>query len=173
MTPKKILITAALPYANGVLHFGHLAGAYLPADCYARFQRLRGNEVCFICGSDEYGVAIALSADLAGRSPKEHVDIFHERNKHIFQRVGMSFDHYSRTTSPIHAETTRDFFLVLKKNGLVEKQDSDQLFCEADQKFYADRYVVGTCPQCGFDAARGDECTKCGAAYEATDLKDG
>lgn len=171
MTPKKILITAALPYANGLLHFGHLAGAYLPADCYARFQRRRGNEVCFICGSDEYGVAIALSAELAGRSPKEHVDIFHEKNKHIFDRVGMSFDHYSRTTNPIHAETTRHFFLALKEKGLVEKQDAEQLYCPENQKFYADRYVVGTCPQCGFDGARGDECTKCGAAYEATDLK--
>lgn len=171
MTKKKILITAALPYANGALHFGHLAGAYLPADCYARFQRRMENDVCFICGSDEFGVAIALSAELAGRSPKDHVDIFHEKNKHIFQRIGMSFDHYSRTTNPIHAETTREFFLVLKKNGLVEKQDSEQLYSEEDKKFYADRYVVGTCPQCGYEAARGDECTKCGAAYEATDLK--
>lgn len=171
MTKKKILITAALPYANGALHFGHLAGAYLPADCYARFQRRQGHDVCFICGSDEYGVAIALSAELAGRSPKEHVDIFHEKNKNLFQRVGMSFDHYSRTTAPLHAETTREFFLVLKEKGLVEKQDSEQLYCEENQKFYADRYVVGTCPQCGYDAARGDECTKCGAAYEAIDLK--
>jgi methionyl-tRNA synthetase len=171
MTSKKILITAALPYANGVLHFGHLAGAYLPADCYARFQRRMGNDVCFMCGSDEYGVAISLSAELAKRTPKEHVDIFHEKNKNIFHRVGMSFDHYSRTTNPIHAETTREFFLVLKENGLVEKNDADQLFCEEDGKFYADRYVVGTCPQCGYDAARGDECTKCGASYEATDLK--
>ena len=171
MTKKKILITAALPYANGTIHFGHLAGAYLPADCYARFQRRQGHDVCFISGSDEYGVAIALSAELAKRSPKEHVDLFHEKNKLLFLRVGMSFDHYSRTTNPLHAETTKEFFAVLREKGLVEKQDSEQLYCEEEKKFYADRYVEGTCPQCGYEKARGDECTKCGAAYEATDLK--
>lgn len=173
MTPpkKKILITAALPYANGSIHFGHLAGAYLPADCYARFQRRMGHEVCFISGSDEYGVAISLSAEIAQRTPQEHVDIFHAINKRLFQRVGMSFDYYARTTSPLHAETTKEFFLALREKGLVEKQESDQLYCEEDATFYADRYVVGTCPECGYEAARGDECTKCGAAYEATDLK--
>ncbi len=169
--PQKILITAALPYANGVIHFGHLAGAYLPADCYARFQRLMGNEVCFICGSDEYGVAITLSSELNGRTPKEHVDIYHTIIKDVFAKLLMSFDHYSRTTSPIHTETTQEFFQVLHKKGLVTPMESEQLFCEIDGRFYADRYVIGTCPKCGFEAARGDECTKCGASYEAIDLK--
>jgi len=168
---QKVLITAALPYANGAIHFGHLAGAYLPADCYARFQRLLGNDVCFICGSDEYGVAISLSSEIHGRSPKDHVDIFHEKNKELFNSLLMSFDHYSRTTAPIHAETTKEFFLVLHEKGLVTPMESEQLFCEEDNRFYADRYVVGGCPKCGFSEARGDECTRCGASYEAIELK--
>ncbi len=167
----KTLITAALPYANGSIHFGHLAGAYLPADCYARFSRLKGDEVLFICGSDEYGVAITLSAELAGRTCKEHVDIFHEVNKSLFQRLNISFDHYSRTTNPFHAEFCQKFFLELLKNGYIETMESDQLYCKEDNRFYADRYVVGTCPKCGYEAARGDECTKCGASFEAQDLK--
>lgn len=168
---QKILITSALPYANGPLHFGHIAGAYLPGDCYARFQRLRGNDVLYICGSDEYGVAITLSADMAGRSPKEHVDIFHEVNKQLFNQLNLSFDHYSRTTWPGHVETTQQYFLDLLKNGYIEEKVTDQLYSEVDGKFLADRYVTGTCPQCGFENARGDECQKCGASYEATDLK--
>lgn len=168
---QKVLVTAALPYANGAIHFGHLAGAYLPADCYARFQRLMGNDVCFICGSDEYGVAIALSAELAGRTPQEHVDIFHAVNQKLFQKMQMSFDHYSRTTWPGHVQTTVSFFDSLLKNGYIESRESERLYCEEDGRFYADRYVVGTCPSCGFPSARGDECTSCGASYEAEDLK--
>lgn len=168
---KKILITSALPYANGPLHFGHIAGAYLPGDCYARFERLRGRDVLYVCGSDEYGVAITLSAELAGRSPKEHVDIFHEVNKGLFQRLNFSFDHYSRTTWEGHAEPVRRFFLELLENGYIEERVTDQLYSEVDGRFLADRYVVGECPRCGFANARGDECPKCGASYEATDLK--
>ncbi|MGR3951309.1 MAG: methionine--tRNA ligase [Chlamydia sp.] len=171
-TPKKILITAALPYANGAIHFGHLAGAYLPADFYARFQRLVGEEVCFICGSDEYGVAVALSSEIHKRTPKEHVDIFHAKIKGLFEKLYVSFDHYSRTTAPIHTETATEFFTVLYEKGLVTPIESDQLFCEEEQRFYADRYVIGSCPKCGFTEARGDECTKCGASYEAVDLHD-
>lgn len=171
MKKKKILITAALPYANGAMHFGHLAGSYLPADCYARFQRLLGNDVCFICGSDEYGVAIAMSAELAGKTPKEHVDHFHAVNKGLFAAMGMSFDHYSRTTWHGHNATTISFFETLLKNGYLEKKESERLFCKEDGRFYADRYVVGTCPSCGYENARGDECTSCGASYEAEDLK--
>ncbi len=167
---RKILITSALPYANGPLHFGHIAGAYLPADCYARFERLRGNDVLYICGSDEYGIAIALSAEAAGRSPKEHVDLYHAQNLALFNQLHMSFDHYSRTTWPGHVETTQQFFLDLLANGFIEERETNQLYSEKEDRFLADRYVMGTCPKCGFQEARGDECQKCGASYEATDL---
>lgn len=167
---QKILITSALPYANGPLHFGHIAGAYLPGDCYARFQRLQKNDVLYICGSDEHGVAITMSAELAGRSPKEHVDIFHQINRDFFRKLEISFDHFSRTTWPGHVQTTQQYFLDLIANGHIEERVTEELYSEADGKFLADRYVVGTCPRCGFDNARGDECQKCGASYEATDL---
>src|SRR3989338_5755288 len=119
---KKVLVTAALPYANGPLHFGYIAGAYLPADCYARFQRLIGNDVLFICGSDEHGVAITLSAEMAGRTPKEHVDIYHAVNYEFFKRLNLSFDHYSRTTWPGHIEPSQRFFLDLYNNGYIEER---------------------------------------------------
>jgi len=167
---KKILITSALPYANGPLHFGHIAGAYLPGDCYARYERLKGNHVLYICGSDEYGIAITLSAEMAGRSPKEQVDLFHAINKQLFDQLNFSFDHFSRTTWPGHVKTTQQFFLDLLHNGHIEEKVTDQLFSEQDGKFLADRYVIGTCPKCGFTEARGDECQRCGASYEATDL---
>lgn len=168
---KKILITSALPYANGPLHFGHIAGAYLPGDCYARFQRLLKNDVLYICGSDEYGVAITLSAEMAGRSPKEHVDIFHNINLNLFNKLNFSFDHYSRTTWEGHTEPVHQYFLDLLENGYIEEKVTDQLYSEEDNRFLADRYVVGTCPGCGFENARGDECPQCGGSYEATDLK--
>ncbi len=168
---KKILITSALPYANGPLHFGHIAGAYLPADCYARFERLRGKDVLYICGSDEYGMAITMSADLAGRTPKEQADHFHEVNQEFFNHLGIKFDHFSRTTNEKHAPLVQQFFQDLHQNGFVQDKETEQLFSEADQRFLADRYVVGTCPKCGFEEARGDECGKCGASYESTDLK--
>lgn len=167
----KVLITAALPYANGPLHFGHIAGAYLPADCYARFQRLIGNEVLYICGSDEHGVAITLSAELAGRTPKEHVDHFHQVLKDFFQKMKIDFDHYSRTTWEGHVEPSQTYFKQLLKNGYIEEKVTNQLYSEKDQRFLADRYVMGICPKCDFAEARGDECPKCGASYEATDLK--
>lgn len=168
---QKILITSALPYANGPLHFGHIAGAYLPGDCYARFQRLKGNEVLYICGSDEHGVAITLSADLAKRSPKEHVDLFHEINKAFFTQLEFSFDHYSRTTWPGHVPTTQDFYRALDRKGLIEARTENHLYSEQEKRFLADRYVVGTCPKCGYEEARGDECQRCASSYEATDLK--
>lgn len=168
---QKILVTSALPYANGPLHFGHLAGAYLPADCYVRFQRLMKRDVLFICGSDEYGIAITLSADLAKRTPKEHVDIYHRVNQDFFAKLQISFDHYSRTTWEGHVEPTHQFFNDLVANGHIEPRTTDQLYSEADHKFLADRYVIGTCPRCGFENARGDECPRCGASYDATELK--
>jgi methionyl-tRNA synthetase len=168
---QKILITSALPYANGPLHFGHIAGAYLPGDCYARFQRLRGKDVLYLCGSDEYGVAITLSAEMAGRTPKEHVDIFHEINRKFFEQLHFSFDHYSRTTWPGHTKTTQEFFLVLQRKGFIEERTQNHLYSEKEKRFLADRYVVGTCPKCGYSEARGDECQRCASSYEAIDLK--
>lgn len=167
---KKILITSALPYANGPLHFGHIAGAYLPADVYSRFERLRGNDVLYICGSDEYGVAIALSAEIAKRSCQAHVDDYHEVLKAFFKTLSIQFDHYSRTTCSEHPPLVQQFFLDLLQNGHIEEKETEQLFSVSDNRFLADRYVVGTCPRCSFDEARGDECQKCGASYEATDL---
>jgi methionyl-tRNA synthetase len=168
---KKILITSALPYANGPLHFGHIAGAYLPGDCYARFQRLMGEDVLYICGSDEYGVAITLSAELAGRTPKEHVDLYNKVIKDFFDQLEFSFDHYSRTTWPGHVPTTQEFYHALNDKGLIEEKTENHLYSEQEKRFLADRYVVGTCPKCGYDQARGDECQRCASSYEATDLK--
>lgn len=170
MNQAKILITAALPYANGPLHFGHLAGAYLPGDCYARFERLQHNDVLYICGSDEFGVAITMSAELAGRTPKEHVDIYHEVIKQLFAKMNFSFDHYSRTTWPGHIPVVQQYFTELLNNGFIEEKETHQLYSESENRFLADRYVVGTCPKCAFHNARGDECPQCGASYDATDL---
>lgn len=167
----KVLITSALPYANGPLHFGHIAGAYLPGDCYARFERLKGNEVLYLCGSDEHGVAITLSAEMAGRTPKEHVDLFHRINQDFFHKLQFTFDHYSRTTWSGHYKTTQEFFKVLQRKGYIEEKEEDHLFSEKESRFLADRYVVGTCPKCGYEEARGDECQRCASSYEAIDLK--
>ena len=167
---EKILITSALPYANGPLHFGHIAGAFLPADCYARFKRLQGAEVLYLSGSDEYGVAITMSAEIAGRTPQQQVDLFHEIIKQFLSKLQISFDHYSRTTWKGHDETVQAFFLDLLQKGYIEEKVTKQLFSEKENRFLADRYVQGTCPKCGFDQARGDECQSCAASYEATDL---
>lgn len=167
---QKILITSALPYANGPLHFGHIAGAYLPADVYARFKRLDQDDVLYVCGSDEYGFAITISAEMASRTPKEHVDKFHALNYDLFQQLNISFDHYSRTTCPQHKEPVQQFFLDLLNNGYIEERITNQLYSEKENKFLADRYVVGTCPKCRFQEARGDECQKCGASFDAIDL---
>ncbi|MES2199256.1 MAG: methionine--tRNA ligase [Chlamydiota bacterium] len=167
---EKVLITSALPYANGPLHFGHIAGAYLPGDCFARFKRLQGCDVLYLCGSDEYGIAITLSAEMAKRTPKEQVDLFHGINKELFHKLEFSFDHYSRTTWEGHDATVQAFFLDLLKNGHIEEKTTHQLYSESEKRFLADRYVQGTCPKCGFNQARGDECQSCGASYEATDL---
>ena len=167
---NKFLITAALPYANGPLHFGHIAGAYLPADCYCRFLRLCGKNALYVCGSDEHGVAITLSAELENRTPQEHVDKYHNVIKNFFEKLNIHFDHFSRTTWPGHAKITQAFFLQLLENGYIEERVTDQLYSNADNRFLADRYVEGGCPKCKYEYARGDECPKCGASYEATDL---
>lgn len=166
----RTLITCALPYANAAIHFGHLAGVYLPADIFARFSRMKKEDVLFLCGSDEYGMAVTMSAYVAGRSPQEHVNYYHETNLSLFNKIGMSWDHYSRTSWKGHIEPVQKFFLDLVKNGYIEEKWSEQLYSPKENKFLADRYVVGSCPKCGFDRARGDECPKCGASYEATDL---
>lgn len=169
---EKILITSALLYANAPLHFGHLAGAYLPADCYARFERMQGNDVHYVSGSDEYGVAITLSAEIANRSPKEHVDEYHHVNKELFEKLNFSFDNYSRTSWEGHVAPVQQFFLDLLENGYIEERVCKELFSPQDDRFLADRYVIGTCPKCGYDKARGDECPSCSASFEATDLKE-
>jgi methionyl-tRNA synthetase len=167
---KRTLITAALPYANGPLHFGHLAGAYLPADMYARFKRLRGEEVLFICGSDEHGVPITISAEKEGVTPQAIVDRFHELNKRTFERLGISFDHYARTSSKTHRETSQAFFLDLYNNGFLIAKDEPQLYDEQAKMFLPDRYVEGTCPVCSNPDARGDQCENCGTYLNQTEL---
>jgi methionyl-tRNA synthetase len=167
----KILITSALLYANGPLHFGHMAGAYLPADIYARFNRLLGKDVLFISGSDEYGIAITLSAQLAGKTPQEHVEFYHHLNKSLFDQLEISFDHYSRTTWSEHGPIAQDFFKVLLEKNLVEEKETDQLYSEQENQFLADRYVMGNCPKCDFEEARGDECPKCAGSFDSIDLK--
>lgn len=168
---RKVLVTAALPYANGSLHFGHIAGVYLPADIFSRFERLQGSDILFICGADEYGVAITLSAELANRSPKEHVDYYFGELKKTFSRLNIQFDYFSRTTDSHHLPFVQSFFKDLNSNGHIEIRETEQLYSEGENRFLADRYVVGICPRCGFEEARGDECGKCGASFEAVDLK--
>jgi methionyl-tRNA synthetase len=168
---KKHTITAALPYANGPLHLGHLAGAYLPADIYARFLRLQGKDVAFVCGSDEHGAAITIRAKKEGRSPQEIIDTYHNLNKETFEKLGVSFDIYHRTSDKLHHETAQEFFQYLnEKGGEFEEKESEQYYDEEYKQFLADRYIVGTCPKCGHEEAYGDQCEKCGSTLSPTDL---
>lgn len=167
----KILVTCALPYANGTLHFGHLAGACLPAEIFARYQRFLGEDVLFLSGSDEFGVAITMSAELEGRSAQQQADFYHAKNSTLFERLDFSFDHFTRTSNAAHVRPVERFFRDLKINHFVEQRNSEQLYCEEEGRFLSDRYVVGTCPSCGYDQARGDECTRCGASFEAIELQ--
>lgn len=169
---EKILATSALPYANGPLHIGHLAGAYLPADIYVRYQRLKGSDIVFICGSDEHGVAVTIRAEQDGVSPKQIIDKFHELNKISFERFGMSFDNYSRTSLPIHHETGQEFFMDLHQKGILKNKEEKQFYDEEAKMFLPDRYVEGTCPNCHFPGARGDQCEKCGSDLNQTELID-
>ncbi|MBQ6268506.1 MAG: methionine--tRNA ligase [Bacteroidetes bacterium] len=168
---KRTLITSALPYANGYIHLGHLAGAYLPADIYARFLRLLGEEVLYVCGSDEHGVAITISAEKEKTTPKAIIDKYHNANYDAFKKFGMSFDIYSRTSNELHKETAIDFFEVLLKNDYLVEKKEKQFYDEKAKMFLPDRYIEGTCPNCGAEQARGDQCDKCGAYYEQTELK--
>lgn len=168
---KRTLITSALPYANGHLHLGHAAGAYLPADIYARHIRLAGVETLYVCGSDEHGVAITISAEKEKVTPKDIIDKYHEANREAFVKFGMSFDIYSRTSLPEHHETAREFFADLLKKGFLVEREEEQFYDPTANMFLPDRYVEGVCPNCGYDSARGDQCDKCGAYYNQLELK--
>ena len=169
MSARK-MITAALPYANGPVHIGHLAGVYIPADVYARFQRRLGNEVAFICGSDEHGIPITIRAKKEGVTPQDIVDKYHGIIKKSFADLGISFDEYSRTTSKKHYEVSQDFFTTLYNKGKFTEEVSEQYFDEQANEFLADRYIVGTCPNCGNDNAYGDQCEKCGSTLSPSEL---
>ena len=169
-TPKRHTITAALPYANGPLHLGHLAGVYISADIYARFLRSNGEDVAFICGSDEHGAAITLRAKKENKSPKDIVDEYHFSNKDIFEKLGISFDIYDRTSSKHHHETAQELFLEMDRKGAFVKKESEQYFDEEYQQFLADRYITGQCPKCESQGAYGDQCEKCGSALSSLEL---
>lgn len=168
---EKILVTSALPYANGPIHLGHLAGAYLPADIFVRYHRLKGNDIVYICGSDEHGVPIMLRARNEGVSPQEIVDRYHNIIKNSFEKFGISFDYYGRTSSKIHHQTSQDFFRTLaKKDEFIQKKEKQLYDAEADI-FLADRFIRGTCPKCGYEDAYGDQCENCGTSLSPKDLK--
>ncbi|MDO1502318.1 methionine--tRNA ligase [Winogradskyella maritima] len=167
---KRYTVTAALPYTNGPIHIGHLAGVYVPADIYSRYLRLTGNDVAFICGSDEHGVPITIKAKKEGVSPQDIVDKYHAIIKQSFEDFGISFDNYSRTSAKIHHDTASEFFKTLYDKGEFIEETSQQFYdADADQ-FLADRFIVGTCPKCGFEEAYGDQCESCGTSHNATDL---
>lgn len=167
---QPILVTSALPYANGPLHLGHLAGAYLPADIYVRYQRLQQRNVLYICGTDEHGVAITIAAEKQNKTPQAVADYYHALIRDALAGVGMSFDMFSRTTEPVHAEQTQEFFLRLLAQGLVVEKSERQFYCVPCKRFLPDRYVEGTCPHCGKPGARGDQCENCGKWIEQLQL---
>ena len=169
---KRYLVTAALPYANGAIHLGHIAGAYLPADIYVRYQRSMKRDVLFICGSDEHGVPITLTAEQENITPQDVVDRYHALNRAAFQRLGIRFDNYSRTSLPLHHETAKEFFLKLHSAGILKEKKEKQLYDEKSKMFLPDRYVEGTCPVCKNPEARGDQCEKCGTFLNPTELID-
>jgi len=169
---ERILVTSALPYANGPIHVGHVAGAYLPADLYVRYQRLKGRDIVYVCGSDEYGVAIMMQAQARGISPQEIVDEYHPMIEESFERFGMSFDYYARTTTDVHRETSRDFFRRLADKNAFRLKTDKQLYDPLAKIFLADRFVRGTCPVCGYTDAYGDQCENCGTSLSPLELKD-
>lgn len=170
MTTKRYTVTSALPYANGPLHIGHIAGAYLPADIYVRYLKRKGHDVVFICGSDEHGAAITLQAKKDGVTPQEIVDRYHNLNKKSFKDFGIDFTIYHRTTEKIHHQTAQDFFNVLEKKDVFVKKESKQYYDEKANQFLADRYIIGECPKCNFDEAYGDQCEKCGSDLSPDEL---
>jgi methionyl-tRNA synthetase len=167
---KRTTVTSALPYANGPIHIGHLAGVYVPADIYVRYLRSKGEEVLFIGGSDEHGVPITIKARQQGVSPQEIVDRYHVMIKESFEKFGISFDIYSRTSNPIHHETASDFFKTLYDKGEFIEKVTLQYYDEEQGQFLADRYITGTCPHCGYEKAYGDQCENCGTSLSPTEL---
>ena len=167
---KRYMVTSALPYANGPIHIGHLAGVYVPADIYVRYLRSRGREVKWVCGSDEHGVPITIRASQEGVSPQAVVDKYHELIKRSFEEFGMTFDIYHRTSSPLHHATAAEFFTTLYDKGEFVEMESEQYYDEEAKQFLADRYLIGTCPHCGFEKAYGDQCEKCGSSLNGADL---
>ena len=167
---KRYLITSALPYANGPVHIGHLAGVYIPSDIYTRYLRLRGRDVISVCGSDEHGVPITIKAKKEGITPQQVVDRYHAIIKDSFEKLGISFDIYSRTTSPTHAKTASDFFRKLYDEGKFVEQTTEQFYDEEAKSFLADRYITGTCPKCGAEGAYGDQCEVCGSTLSPDEL---
>jgi methionyl-tRNA synthetase len=168
---NRVLVTSALTYANGDTHLGHIAGSILPGDIYARYLRLAGYDVIYICGSDEFGTAIEMSAIKEGITPEEIVNKYHFANKKAYESLGMSFDIYSRTSSEMHKKTAQEFFLDLYNKGLLAQKTEKQLYSEKENRFLADRFVIGTCPNCGFEEATGDECENCGSSLTPLELK--
>ncbi|MGO3184293.1 MAG: methionine--tRNA ligase [Aequorivita sp.] len=168
--PNRYTITAALPYTNGPVHIGHLAGVYVPADIYARYQRLQNKDVAFICGSDEHGVPITIKAKKEGITPQQVVDKYHGIIKKSFEEFGISFDNYSRTSAEIHHKTASEFFKKLYDDGKFTEEVTEQLYDEEANQFLADRYITGTCPKCGYEEAYGDQCEKCGSSLSANEL---
>jgi methionyl-tRNA synthetase len=167
---ERLLVTAALPYANGPLHLGHLAGAYIPADVYVRYQRLKGTDILFVCGSDEHGVPITIRADKEKVTAKEIVDRYHSMMKTSFHRIGVHFDNYSRTSLPLHHKTSQEIFLNLYHKGYIKEQSVRQYYCVACRRFLPDRYIEGECPHCHQPGARGDQCESCGRWLEPEQL---
>jgi methionyl-tRNA synthetase len=167
---KRYTVTAALPYANGPVHIGHLAGVYIPADIFSRYMRLKGKDILYICGSDEHGVPITIRAKKEGISPQEVVDKYHEINKKAFHDFGISFDIYDRTSSPVHHDTAAEFFKKLYDEGTFIEKESEQYYDEKSQQFLADRYIIGTCPNCKFTEAYGDQCEQCGSSLSPDEL---
>jgi methionyl-tRNA synthetase len=167
---KRFLVTAALPYANGYIHLGHIAGAYLPADIFVRFKKLCKEDIIFICGSDEHGTAIEISAMKENLTPKEIIDRYHFANKQAFEDLGINFDIFSRTSNEIHHKTSQDFFLNLYNKDLLSQKSEKQLYSNKDKRFLADRFVEGTCPICGYEEARGDQCENCGSNLSPLEL---
>jgi len=167
---KRYTITSALPYANGPIHIGHLAGAYIPADIYSRYLRLSGHDVCFVCGSDEHGAAIPIRAKKEGTTAQNIIDKYHFIIKESFINFGISFDNYSRTSSKIHHETASGFFKDLNDKNIFIEKESDQLYDASEKQFLADRFVEGECPKCNFDGAYGDQCENCGSTLNPNEL---
>ena len=170
MSTKRYTVTSALLYANGPIHIGHIAGAYLPADIYVRYLKGKGHDVAFICGSDEHGAAITLQAKKEGISPQKIIDKYHSINKKTFADFGIDFSVYHRTSEKLHHDTAQDFFKTLEEKNIFTKKTTEQFYDEENKQFLADRYISGECPKCGGAGAYGDQCEKCGSTLSPEEL---